>query len=150
MQGRLVVGGGANPVDGGADPIYFIHALKNPMELKKFWSGVGRNALGAIAMMSYLDVIFLSCKRVNGMHHLTSNLAQSHGLQVAIFTTDLESSSRMSYILTQIDGHRLHLEAGLLLCAARQKSSCLHGRMLCLLSLPHGFWFFIAKLFVVH
>ena len=33
-----VLGGGANPLDGGANPIYFILFLKNPMKLKKFWS----------------------------------------------------------------------------------------------------------------
>ena len=34
----LVVGGGANPLEGDTDPIYFIHFLINPMKLKKFWS----------------------------------------------------------------------------------------------------------------
>ena len=33
----LVVEGGANPLDGGTDPIYLIHFLKNSMKLKKFW-----------------------------------------------------------------------------------------------------------------
>ena len=38
----LVIGGGTNSLDGGADPIYFINFLKNPMKLKKFWSVGGR------------------------------------------------------------------------------------------------------------
>ena len=31
----LVIGGGANPLDGGANQIYFMHFLKNPMKLKE-------------------------------------------------------------------------------------------------------------------
>ena len=34
----LVIGGGANPLGGGADPVYLIYFVKNPMKLKKFWA----------------------------------------------------------------------------------------------------------------
>ena len=39
-----VVGGDANPLDGGTNPIYFILFLKKPMKLKKFWSVGGKRA----------------------------------------------------------------------------------------------------------
>ena len=38
----LDVGGGANLLGGGADPIYLIYFMKNPMKLKIFWSVGGR------------------------------------------------------------------------------------------------------------
>ena len=41
----LDVGGGTNPL-GGHGPNIFIHFLKNPMKLKKFWP-VGGRTLGA-------------------------------------------------------------------------------------------------------
>ena len=41
----LIVGGDANPLR-GRQPNIFIHFLKNPMKLKKFWS-VGGRAPGA-------------------------------------------------------------------------------------------------------
>ena len=45
----LVVGGGTNPLDGSADPIFFIHFLKNPMNFLKNSSvgGGGGRVLGA-------------------------------------------------------------------------------------------------------
>ena len=37
----LVVEGSANLLDGGADPIYLINFLRNPMKFKKFCSILG-------------------------------------------------------------------------------------------------------------
>ena len=55
----LVVGGGANSLDRGADPIYFINFLKNPMKLKKFWSVEGGCAPGAPPLRSATEHHFL-------------------------------------------------------------------------------------------
>ena len=53
-------------------------------------------------------------------------------------------------LLTQIAGQQLHVEAGLLLCAAGQELIPLAGKHSLPPLIATSFWSFVAKLFIVH
>ena len=53
-------------------------------------------------------------------------------------------------LLTQIAGQELHVEAGLLLCAAGQELIPLAGKHSLPPLIATSFWPFVAKLFIVH
>ena len=56
----------------------------------------------------------------------------------------------MYVLLTQIAGQQLHVEAGLLLCAAGQELIPLAGKHSLPPLIATSFWSFVAKLFIVH